>query len=73
MASQVIAPAAINALIEALTAVYWYKNDLKHFLIHALEDHSVLYRINWDEYKRNIVATLVEYLARNQNSIRRRC
>jgi hypothetical protein len=70
MKSQHIAPAAINALKEALTAVYWYKNDLRTFLLHTIDDPNLLARLNWTEYKRNIVYTLVEYLARNQNAHR---
>ena len=66
MSSQTIAPAAINALKEALWAIYWYKNDLRHFLIHAVDDQAVLGRVNWDDHKRNIVAAVIEYLARNQ-------
>lgn len=62
-----IAPAAVNALKEALTAVYWYKSDLRSFLTHSLSDTSLLSRLNWDDYKRNIVATLVDHLARNED------
>jgi hypothetical protein len=66
MKSQVIAPAAINALKEALTHIYWYKNDLQPFLRHTIEDPSILSRLDWSAYKRTIVSTLVEYLAQNQ-------
>lgn len=64
--AKVIAPAAINSLKEALTAIYWYKDDLRHFLIHALDDNTVLNQVNWNDYKRNIVSAVVEHLARNQ-------
>jgi hypothetical protein len=66
MKTKMIAPAAINALKEALTCVYWYKSDLRSFLMNTISDSSILSRINWDGYKRNIVTTLVEYLARDQ-------
>ena len=62
-----INPAAVNALKEALTLVYWYKRDLRDFLIHALDHPEVVGRLNWDDYKRNIVDELVEFLARNQD------
>lgn len=61
-----IAPAAVNALKEALTSVYWFKRDLRSFLLHSLSDPAILSRIDWDDYKRNIVTGLVEYLARNE-------
>ena len=64
--SKRIAPAAIQALKEALTLVYWYKKDLRSFLSQCLSDPAVLSRLNWSEYKRNIVATLVDHLTRHQ-------
>jgi hypothetical protein len=66
MTSQVIAPAAIVALKEALTLIYWYKPDLRSFLYHSLDAPEVLARLNWQDYKRNVVSSLVDYLARNQ-------
>jgi hypothetical protein len=65
--SKIIAPAAINALKEALTYIYWYKSDLKAFLIQALDGNSMLGQVNWDAYKRDIVTAVVDTLARNQN------
>ena len=61
-----IAPAAIQALKEALTHVYWYKNDLRSFLSNCVSDHKVLTRLNWTGYKRNIVATLIDHLLMNE-------
>jgi len=66
-----IAPAAIQALKEALTHIYWFKSELRSFLSHCLSDPSVLSRLNWDDYKRNIVATLVEHLAKNEEVYQR--
>jgi hypothetical protein len=61
-----IAPAALVALREALSLVYWYKSDLRSFLMSAIENPQLLSRVNWDDYKRNIVRTLVDFLARDQ-------
>lgn len=61
-----IAPAAIQSLKEALTQVYWYKSNLRSFLSQCLSDPAVLSRLNWDDYKRNIVGTLVDHLAMNE-------
>ncbi len=66
-----IAPAALQCLKDALTNVYWYKSELRSFLSHALSDPAVLARLNWQDYKRNIVATLVDHLARNEDVYQR--
>lgn len=66
-----IAPAAIQALKEALTLVYWYKSELRSFLSHCISDPNILSRLNWDEYKRNIVATVVDHLAMNEEVYQR--
>ncbi len=66
-----IAPAAIQTLKEALTHVYWFKSELRSFLTHSLSDASVLARLNWEDYKRNIVATLVDFLAKNEEVYQR--
>jgi len=63
---KVIAPAALLALKQALTDVYWYKSDLRSFLTTTLSKPDILPRLNWDDYKRNIVATLVDALAKSQ-------
>jgi hypothetical protein len=46
--------------------VYWYKSDLRSFLQNTISDPAILARVNWEDYKRNIVATVVDYLARDQ-------
>jgi hypothetical protein len=66
-----ISPAAINALKEALTCVYWYKSDLRSFLLNTISDPSVLNRVNWNDYKRNIVAGVVEFFATHQETYQR--
>ncbi len=63
---KIIAPAAIQALKEALTLVYWYKSELRSFLSHCISDSRILSRLNWEEYKRNIVATIVDHLSMNE-------
>lgn len=63
--NKTVAPAALNALKEALTCVYWFRNDLRSFLQHTITDPRILTRLNWDDYKRNIVATLIDYMARD--------
>lgn len=65
---KIISPVAINALSEALTHIYWYKSELRSFLTHTISDTTILSRLNWQEYKRNIVSTLVNFLAEHQET-----
>ncbi|RMD67035.1 hypothetical protein D6817_02710 [Candidatus Pacearchaeota archaeon] len=67
VSSKRISPAAINALKDALALIYWYKRDLRSFLVNSLSDSGILGRLNWDGYKREIVDQLVNFLARNQD------
>ncbi len=59
-----IAPAALVALKEALANLYWYKSDLRSFLTSTVANPALLGSLNWQDYKRNIVASLVDYMAR---------
>lgn len=68
MNGQKIAPAAIVALKQALTDLYWYKNDLRGFLSNTLRGSSALINVNWDDYKRNIVNAVVDSLCRRLDS-----
>jgi hypothetical protein len=68
--SKKLSPSAIIALKDALAQIYWYKKDLRSFLIHTLENSSILANINWDDYKRNITDLLIESLARNETRYR---
>lgn len=61
-----ISPPAIHALKEALSTIYWYKSDLKGFLNSAIGDPTIMNRLNWEDHKRNIVGSLVDFLARDE-------
>jgi hypothetical protein len=63
----VITPAALVTLKEALSSVYWYKRDLKSFLTNCLSDPQILARVDWEDYKHNIVGRLIDFLARHQD------
>lgn len=67
MRTKKIAPAAIVCLKEALTNLYWYKGDLRSFLTSTLTDPRLLTRLNWQDYKRNIVSTLVDLFDQRQD------
>lgn len=68
MITKRIAPAAINALKEALANVYWYKSDLRSFIMNTISEPGILARLDWSDYKRNIVTVLIDFLARNQDT-----
>src|SRR2546423_1368368 len=62
-----IAPGALVALREALTSLYWYKGDLRSFLTSTLTNPDLLSRLNWADYKRNIVKALIDFLERRED------
>lgn len=64
--AKVIAPAACVALKEALSTVYWYKSDLRSFLTSTIANPNLLAPLNWTDYKRNIVAQLIDYMSKRQ-------
>jgi len=66
-AKKKIASAAIVALKEALTNLYWYKGDLRSFLTSTLTTPALLTRLNWEDYKRNVVGKLIEILEARQD------
>jgi hypothetical protein len=67
VSKKTVSPSAIVALKEALTDVYWYKGDLRSFLNCTLDNPEILARVNWEEYKRNIVGFVVDFLAKRQD------
>lgn len=66
MDNKQINPQAIVALQDALATIYWYKNDLRNFLTSVLGDSPLLVGVNWDDYKRNVVQSIIERIVRNQ-------
>jgi hypothetical protein len=65
--SKRIAPAALNALKQALTEVYWYKSELRSFLTATLSKPQILAQVDWNDYKRNIVAAVVDRMSKNED------
>ncbi|WP_371784680.1 hypothetical protein [Streptosporangium subroseum] len=62
-----ISPAALHPLKEALTLAFWYKPDLRAFLTTSLQSRELIAQLDWTDYKRSIVAQLVDSLAANQH------
>lgn len=60
-----LSPAAVVALKEALCSIYWYKADLKSFLSSCVSNSSVVNSLNWDGYKRQIVADFMDLLLKD--------
>ena len=65
MVAKKINPATIQSLTEALSFAYWYKNDLRAFLITALPDNNLIPQLDWSEgnYKRDAVRQLMRAMA----------
>jgi hypothetical protein len=61
-----LSPAAIVALKEALCSIYWYKSDLRSFLSSCLGSELFVTRLNWENYKRQVVSDFVDSLTRDQ-------
>lgn len=59
-----LTPAALVAIKEALTHIYWYKRDLKTFILNSLPERIDISRIDWDALtKRDIVSLLIDKLS----------
>lgn len=66
-----ISPQAIVALEKALSAIYWYKNDLRRFLYQIIGEHTgILAVIDWNDVKKNIAARVIDMLVRNGDKTR---
>lgn len=62
-----LSPAAIQALKEALSSIYWYKSDLRSFLQNSIGDRRLVSSLDWDSYKRQVVSDLIDDLCANQD------
>jgi hypothetical protein len=62
-----LSPIALQSLQEALTHIYWYKQDLKRFLVAGLGGTTLVNRVNWDNPKRQIVTDLMTILCSDQD------
>lgn len=62
-----ISPIALELLKNALSQIFWYKSELQSFMRNSLNDPSLLGRANWNDYKRQIVSDIVDFLAADQD------
>ena len=58
-------PHVLDAIVEALRTAYWYKDDLRSFLLHAGVPSPRIAALSWGPgtYKRTIARQLVGDLA----------
>ncbi|MFK0042424.1 restriction endonuclease [Paenarthrobacter sp. NPDC090517] len=71
--AQQVNPALINPLIRVLSTAYWYRNELRDFLIVATGDRSLVFRYPWQDKsmsKRDLATALVHDLTQNQDKYR---
>lgn len=62
-----ISPAAILALKEALTNIYWRKDELKQFVYQSIENKCFLATINFNQVKRQTAEDIVMRMAARQD------
>ncbi len=67
MNKKILSPAIINALKEALSIIYFYKDGLKSFLINSLNDSSIVLKFDWNQPKRVYVNLLIDFMIANED------
>ncbi len=67
MGTKRLSAAAIASLEEALCAIFWYKRDLRKFLVNCLSDKSLVAHVDWENFKRQIVSDIVGELCSDQD------
>ena len=65
--NQRVSASVLQPLKEALSLTFWYKKDLRAFLGVVLPDIGLVSHLDWTDYKRNIVAQLVDTMSQTQN------
>lgn len=62
-----ISPNVIFALKEALSVIFWKKNDLKDFIKLSIDNKAIINTVNWDTTKRETVKELIERMINRQD------
>jgi hypothetical protein len=65
--SRRINPAVLHPLKEALALAFWYKKDLRAFLVSCLGRGGLVAHLDWTDYKRVVVGQLVDAVAADQH------
>ena len=62
--SKKVSPAALIALKEALSAIYWYKKDLRSFITYTIKNSTIVSTIDWqNNVKYHVTSELVDRMA----------
>lgn len=62
--SSIISPDALVALEDALSSIYWYKNDLHRYIEECVSNRELLATLDWGQTKREIVSALVRRMSK---------
>lgn len=62
-----LSAAGKQALKEALCSIYWYKSDLQSFLNSVISDKTIIAKVDWTNYKRQIASDVVDVLHQDQD------
>jgi hypothetical protein len=65
--NQKISTQAIMALKEALSVIFWKREDLQDFIKMTIENKAIVGTINWDTTKRESVKELIERMINRQD------
>lgn len=67
--NKTLSPAAVVALKDALTHIYWYKKGLRTFLSSCLKNNQILSKYDWEnETKRDIASNLVDEMLKHRTA-----
>jgi hypothetical protein len=58
---------ALGALTEALATMFWFKGDLRTYLVAASGDREMVASLDWSDYKRRVADEFVQRLAADQD------
>lgn len=67
MQAKKFSPQAIVALKDALSVIYWRKEELQDFLKIAIENSAIISMVNWSVTKRESIKELVERMLNRQD------
>jgi hypothetical protein len=65
-----ITPSAIVALKEALSNIYWTKQDLRNFLSLAMKQNLIITTIDWNKTKYECVAEIIDRMVNRDDFYR---
>lgn len=65
MALRVLDPGMITALKETLRSAFWYKKELRRFLLNCGVNQGLIAQLDWSQYKIDIISHLVDGMSMN--------